>query len=1104
MKRVLFRIFLLCTILTLFVACGESAPAPEETTEPTVVEPTPEPVVTPAPVVEPEPEPVVAEPEPVVDEPVVDWASINAENMSAVEKARNAAVATGASYLFKDYFDGVDAAFDEAVAANQASGDPEEFGSISEEYVTLYNTFANLGRAQSLCNLAYANYYDEYDLKNAALGEALFEELEALAAETPVDADALFAKSEEILKTYTNFVANGDIVDEIIENYLAAEEAGAADLFPGDFEAAADLGYMALEYYNTDGTQEEFDEHTDILLNIAKAFNVACDAYDVYNEIYDRGLEVYDYKNIMIGDAAVEEGYAIIDSYYDTDILRGKEIYDCVTFVYESYAQSLANGLTVLDLLETRDEAIAVGADEFYPEEFAAVDALGYDCLDYFNEDGTQDDFDADAANLEALYVSFAKAVALNDKYDYILARGFDQFDVKNFDAGNDCVTEVYEIAFEPLSGARISENLDKADALYTKVINNGYEIALVYALRDNAIGYGAYDYYPEEFDSVDEYAVSSLAYYNEGGSQDVLNEDIDTCRYLYNALITAVDAQDAYAYIVANGYDTIDAKNVLAGDAAVGDIYELAAAPVISGLAIYEKINVVLDYYDQAISNSEKCYAVMAVRDDAVVAGAEDYFPEEFAAVDALAWEALDYYNAEGTQEELDADIENFTDIYVAFIDAAGAQDAYDIVIENGYDEYDSRNFAAGNAAVEEIYELAVIPLDGEALAASASDANYYYNKILDNVDTCLDLIALRDEAAEAGAEDYFPVEFAAVDELAWEAVDYYNAEGSQEELDADIENFTNIYNAFIVAVDAQDAYDVVIDEGYDLYDIKNVELGNRADERVYEIAYTTFDGADILVAVNDIDDAYNQAIDNGQMIDEVIAVRDEAIEEGADYYFPYELSVADEYAYDAIDYYNAEGTQEELEADAEDFKNVYEAFREASVAANYYVRIVENDFQSYDRNGFAEAEKATDELEVLAYSIPTGEDLLAKTIEVRDAYDKVIKNAFKKKSDGVRNDYLSVKKVADSIKASVADKQGYATAEAHMKNADAMFARMTYEAAFGEYTTAEAQMRSVYESVLAKRNAAMEALERGRARAEELSVLAAQADIIAPLSNN
>ena len=61
-----------------------------------------------------------------------------------------------------------------------------------------------------------------------------------------------------------------------------------------------------------------------------------------------------------------------------------------------------------------------------------------------------------------------------------------------------------------------------------------------------------------------------------------------------------------------------------------------------------------------------------------------------------------------------------------------------------------------------------------------------------------------------------------------------------------------------------------------------------------------------------------------------------------------------------------------------------------------------------------------------------------------------------------------------------------------------------MSYEAAFAEYTTAKDAMSSVYESVLAKRNAALEALERGRARAEELSILAAQADIIAPLSNN
>ncbi len=413
-------------------------------------------------------------------------------------------------------------------------------------------------------------------------------------------------------------------------------------------------------------------------------------------------------------------------------------------------------------------------------------------------------------------------------------------------------------------------------------------------------------------------------------------------------------------------------------------------------------------------------------------------------------------------------------------------------------------RNFAAGNNAAEEVYEIAYTSFDGEALVEKTADVKYYYNKILDNVDRCLAVLDIRDEAIDAGAYDYFPEEFDIVDELAWEAVDYYNEEGSQEELDADIENFKNIYVAFIVAVDAQDAYDIVIEEGYDLYDSKNVEVGNKASEEVYEIAYTTFNGKDILNTMHKTDDAFNQVIDNGQMIDAVIAVREEAVLAGADEYFPEELAIADEYAYEALDYYNAVGTQEELEEDAETFTYVYKAFEEASAAADVYIRIVENDFQSYDRNGFAAAEKATDELADLAYSLADGKVLYAKAGEVHAAYNKVVSNAFKKKSDAVRSEYLAIKKDADGIKANVADKQGYNAAEAHMKNAEAIFARMSYEAAFSEYTTARDALSSVYASVLEKRNAAMEALERGRARAEELSVLASYADIIVPLSSN
>lgn len=1095
MKRVLFRIFLLCTILTLFVACGSDA-EPEEPAGPAEVE-----VTTPTPA--PAPAPVT--PAPVVSEPANDWAAINAGKISAVTEARNAAIATGANYCFEEYFDGVDAAYAEELAAYKAGGDPEKFGKTADEYVVLYNTFANLGKAQADCSYAYRLGYDEYDEKNMARGEALFEEVEALAANKPLDSNALFAKSKELADVYALAVSNGKMIDNIVNTYLAAEEAGAAELFPGVFEEVADMGYEALVFYNTEGTQEQLEADADNLLAVCNAFVAACDANAAYDEIYDNGFDVYDYKNIALGDAATDALAAVVEECNATGVVDGAKLYASAAAVRDYYKQSLANGYAVELLLASRDEAIAVGADELYPEEFAYVDEASEDSLVYFNEGGSQAELDADFANFDALYKSFIKAVELEDTYSYIFANGFDKYDVKNFDAANAAVDEVYSIADESLDGAAISTKLDEADAYLTKVISNGHNINFVYSLRENAISYGAYDYYPDEFDGVDAFAVSIVDSYNAGGAQEELDADIESCSFLYNALMTAVDVANAYDYIYENGYNEIDSKDIAAGDAVVDEVYELAAAPELDGETIFEKVNVALDCYSQVIINCEKVLAVADIRDEAIAAGAAEFFPVELDAADALAEEAIAHFNADGTQEELDADIDNFENVYTAFLTACEAKDAYDEVVENGYDELDTKNFAAGNKAYEEAKEIANTTLNGADFLEKTTDAKFYYNKILDNVDMCLEVLATRDEAIAAGAEDYFPEEFAMVDDLMYEAVDYYNAEGTQEELDADAENFKNIYVAFIVAVNAQDAYDSIIEQGYDLYDQKNFEAGNEADEKVGELAYSTpISGKAVLAAVHEVDDAYNQVIDNGQMIDGVIAIREEAVAAGADEYFPEELAYADEYAYDALDYYNTVGTQEELEADAENFTYVYKAFYEASEAANVYIRIVENDFQSYDRNGFAAAEKATDELEDLAYSDADGKALYTKAAEVHAAYNKVVANAFKKKSDAVRSEYLAIKKDADGIKANVADKQGYAGAETRMKNAEAIFARMSYEAAFSEYSAAKEAMSSVYESVLEKRNAAIEALERGRARAEELSILAAQADIIAPLSNN
>ena len=1091
MKRVLFRIFLLCTILTLFVACGSDA-QPEEPATQEVEVTTPQPAPAPAPV----------EPEPSVVVPKTDWAAINAGKKDAVTEARNAAIARGANYYFKEYFDGVDAAYDEELAALDAGKDPEKFGDIADEYVVLYNVFENLGKAQTACDYALLFGYDEYDEKNLALGDALFEEFEVLAANEPRDSKALLAKSEEIAAAYELAVSNGKKIDKLVTTYLSAEESGAAELFGDMFEEMGELGYEALVYYNTEGTQEKLNEDVDYFQNVADAFLTASNAQNVRNEIYENGFEQFDYKNIARGDDAVEDIYVVLDAYYEEGVLDAKTFASATVVVYDFYKQSLDNGRAVEKLLDTRAAAIAVGADEFYPAEFALVDELCAEDLSFFNEGGSQTELESDLAKYKSIYESFAKSVALEDTYAYIVAKGYDKCDVRNFNAARDAIDELYEIADSTFDAAAMAAKLEEADALYKKVISNGNNVAFLEALRDDAISYGAGEYYPDDLESVDEYVEKSIAAFNAGGTQEDFDADLDNSEALYRSLKLGVDVADTYDFIIENGYDEFDSKNVAAGNATIEKIDDLLAEP--NGEAIYETLNVALAQYNQVIDNVDTIYVLIDLRDEAVAAGAEEYFPDEIAIADDLVAEAIESFNADGTQEEFDADIDNFENIYTGFIYASNAVDLYYEVVENGYDELDTKNFAAGNKASEEALEIANTTFEGKAFLDKTSDAKYYYNKILENVDMCLEVLAARDEAVAAGADVYFPVEFEMVDEITYAALDNYNADGTQEELEADAENLKNIYVAFLVAVDAQDAYDVIIEEEYDLYDQKNFEAGNAASEEVAEVAFATLDGKVILATVHKMDDAYNQVIDNGHLIDGVLAIRQDAIDEGADEYFPEELAYADELAYDAVVYYNEEGTQAELEADAENFTYVYKAFGEAAAAVNVYIRIVENDFQSYDRNGFAAAERATDELEEVAYTTTDGKVLYAKASEVHAAYNKVVSNAFKKKSDSVRSEYLAVKKDADGIKASVADKQGYAAAESRMKNAEAIFARMSYEAAFSEYSAAKEAMSSVYASVLEKRNAAIEALERGRARSEELSILAAQADIIAPLSNN
>jgi hypothetical protein len=129
-------------------------------------------------------------------------------------------------------------------------------------------------------------------------------------------------------------------------------------------------------------------------------------------------------------------------------------------------------------------------------------------------------------------------------------------------------------------------------------------------------------------------------------------------------------------------------------------------------------------------------------------------------------------------------------------------------------------------------------------------------------------------------------------------------------------------------------------------------------------------------------------------------------------------------------------------------------------------------------------------------------GKYYLEKSEEMLALYDNIAKTGFKVLSNEARASYITTKKAADEIKASVAAKEEYTAANDIMINADASASRLEWENAYLGYQKADEAMSIVYETVAAKRAAAEKAMAEAKARAEAAAAFAVEADEIAPLT--
>ena len=242
----------------------------------------------------------------------------------------------------------------------------------------------------------------------------------------------------------------------------------------------------------------------------------------------------------------------------------------------------------------------------------------------------------------------------------------------------------------------------------------------------------------------------------------------------------------------------------------------------------------------------------------------------------------------------------------------------------------------------------------------------------------------------------------------------------------------------------------------------------------------------------------------ENTALRNSVYAARSAAIDAGALTLFPEEFLAMDAYAASIDATFENEKSTEEFTAKAQNLLDMYKCFENLSAAALLNEKVVEYNLVDYvPAEDVEKADKLSREFSnIESFENIDGTYYLGKSEEMLAAYEKLVATGFKSLSNEARATYMTTKKAADGIKASVAAKEDYKAANDLMINADASASRLEWENAYKGYQKADAAMSVVYETVAAKRAAAEKAMAEAKARAEAAAAYAVEADEIAPIT--
>lgn len=160
---------------------------------------------------------------------------------------------------------------------------------------------------------------------------------------------------------------------------------------------------------------------------------------------------------------------------------------------------------------------------------------------------------------------------------------------------------------------------------------------------------------------------------------------------------------------------------------------------------------------------------------------------------------------------------------------------------------------------------------------------------------------------------------------------------------------------------------------------------------------------------------------------------------------------------------------------------------------------KILENEFSSYDEDQWALSESAYNESLTLLKSDPAS--AVEKASVAKAGYQDVLDTAYTVLGKKAEDHLLDEKTGSDALKASVAMKDEYKTAKVAYNKALQSRKDSLLEQSYNEMTEAAAQFQFINEQTAIKKANAELAISVAKANQSEVSELAKQADIVAPL---